>query len=79
MRASFTCSNNYHHQMRTSARDAASVPLGRPLSSQPPLHADAMKQWLKYEGSPRSRIERAVFTNEGPRMGEEYASFDVRR
>lgn len=38
-----------------------------------------LKDWLANTGSPKSRIDRAVFSNEGPITALDYTSFKVRR
>lgn len=37
------------------------------------------KQWLQTEGSPKSKIERAVFTDEKEISDYSFSSFEVRR
>ncbi|KAF0852705.1 mitochondrial acylphosphatase [Andalucia godoyi] len=39
----------------------------------------AMKQWLSTVGSPKSKIERAVFTNEQQVAARQFAKFEIDR
>lgn len=45
----------------------------------PPVAVDDMKIWLQKVGSPKSRIEKAAFKNEGPVASCAFRSFDIRR
>ncbi|XP_022814229.1 acylphosphatase-1-like [Spodoptera litura] len=45
----------------------------------PAVAVEDMKTWLQKVGSPKSRIEKAAFKNEGPVVNCAFRSFDIRR
>ncbi|KAJ2949044.1 hypothetical protein O0L34_g5985 [Tuta absoluta] len=45
----------------------------------PVASIDNMKKWLQTTGSPKSKIEKAVFKNELPLTSCAYRSFEIRR
>ncbi|KAJ8962775.1 hypothetical protein NQ318_001174 [Aromia moschata] len=45
----------------------------------PPQKVNQMKYWLEKTGSPQSRIDRAVFTNEKNITKYTYDSFRIKR
>ena len=44
-----------------------------------PSRVAAMKKWLQTTGSPSSRIDKAVFSNEREVSEHSFASFEIRR
>lgn len=45
----------------------------------PPMAIEDMKIWLQKIGSPKSKIEKASFKNEGQVPNYAFKSFDIRR
>lgn len=44
----------------------------------PKNNIESMKQWLQKTGSPKSKIEKTAFRNEGPITSCAYRSFEIR-
>ncbi|PAA74883.1 hypothetical protein BOX15_Mlig014418g2, partial [Macrostomum lignano] len=43
----------------------------------PAPHLEEFKRWLRTKGSPKSRIDKAVFTDEGPSTDCPFADFTI--